>query len=128
MTLRPLPLRTLAGVPFFVSLLLPSCTNLTPAVNTNGTPTNAAQQVAGVALGAYLAADEAYLAYVTSGHATKAVEAQIDPLRADARTKLHAFVVAANSGTAAAEQTVFNIAEQALESALSHNGIKVGSN
>lgn len=97
----------------------------TVRTNSDGTPTNAAEQVAGTLYGAYIAADSAWLSYIVAGKATPAQIAAVEPKRKEARQALDAFSAASVKGNAAAEQAAANIAINAFASQLKAYGLTI---
>lgn len=115
----------LVGVSLCALLGVSACVSK-PAVNTNGTPTTAAEQVAGGAYGAYIAADTAWLAYLTTAPKPDPVLiAAVEPRRKAARAALDTYSAAAVKGNAAAEQAAFTLSLKALTDALTAGGVPV---
>lgn len=94
-----------------------------PGTNTNGTPTNASEQVAAGLYSTYIAADSAWLSWVLAGKATAAQKAAIDPPRLKARVALDIFAEASKAGNAAAEQVAAQIAVNVLTNTLLAQGV-----
>lgn len=97
----------------------------TVGTNTTGTPTNPAEQVAGGGYGAYIAADSAWLAYLTAGKPSVALVRSVEPKRKAARAALDSFSAASVKGNAAAEQTAFGIALKAYTDSMTAGGVSV---
>jgi hypothetical protein len=109
-----------------LTLGLTACGTPVANVQPGSTPTtNAAEQVAAGLLGAYIAADTAYLGALTAGKVTKAQIAAIEPTRLAASAALDKFAAVSKTGNAVAEQAAAQTAINALIAALGANNIAV---
>ena len=94
-----------------------------PGVNSNGTPTTAAQQVAGDAYTAYIALDVAWLGAIKSGKVPADTIKSVEEDRKAARRALDEFSDASLSGNMAAAQSAFNSAMAAWRASLNKAGV-----
>jgi hypothetical protein len=112
-----LPVAVLLGL-----LVLAGCVSK-PGVNSTGTPTTAAEQVAGDAEVSYALADAAWLAYVKSPAVKIAVVQSVEPKRKAARVALDAFAAASVQGNAAAALSAFNSALSVWSQTMVQSGV-----